>query len=204
MAIIDTLIAGIDTTSSAIKGLLYFLAKNPDKQSKLRHEVLQMDTITPDSVTNLSYLRACMKEAQRIQPTAPGNIRKSGANLVLQGYQVPKGTLVYLNHSAVSKMEQHFGRSDEFIPERWLKDESHAKEVGCPHSKMSNPFTYMPFGFGARTCIGKRLAELEVMVLTAHMVKEFEMSWVGPEPKIVSHQLRTMAGDYALKLVDVK
>lgn len=60
--------------------------------------------------------------------------------------------------------ETHFTRSKEFIPERWLNDDNEMK--GCPNKGRSeSPFTFLPFGFGARACIGKRFAEMETNVV---------------------------------------
>lgn len=59
--------------------------------------------------------------------------------------------------------DNQFENSKEFIPERWLSGEE-VKE--CPNSgKSHHPFTFLPFGFGSRTCIGKRFAEMETTVV---------------------------------------
>lgn len=76
--------------------VLYELAKNPDKQDILREEVLKClptreSQLTSDSLNNMSYMRACLKEALRISPVIAGNARQTGRDLVLSGYQVPKG-----------------------------------------------------------------------------------------------------------------
>lgn len=86
-------------TSNASIGILYHLAKNPQKQEKLRKEIL---TILPDKTSKLTdetmksmpYLRACIKEAARLNPVVLGGLRSAGQNLVLQGYKVPKGVSI--------------------------------------------------------------------------------------------------------------
>lgn len=113
----DMLMAGIDTvntfffvfcisilillfkiiqTGSVTINFLYMLAKNPEKQRKLREEILkimpQKDSIlTMDSLNNIPYLRACLKEVIRLNPILMGNMRGAGCDLVLKGYQIPKG-----------------------------------------------------------------------------------------------------------------
>lgn len=92
----DMLVAGVDTTATATVGCLYHLAQNPDKQEKLREEVRRIlpsidGTLSPDNLKSLPYLRACFKEALRLSPILSGGMRGTGQDLVLQGYQVPKG-----------------------------------------------------------------------------------------------------------------
>lgn len=80
------------------------MAKNPQKQNKLREEInsLPLDkngVLTPTSFQNIPYLRACYKESLRVLPTAPGIIRCAGQDLQIDGYHVPKG---------VSEMRMNF------------------------------------------------------------------------------------------------
>lgn len=55
---------------------------------------------------------------------------------------------------------QYFSEVDEFVPERWLRE-------NAEKYKLNNPFVYVPFGFGPRSCIGRRFAELELDVMLA-------------------------------------
>ena len=52
------------------------------------------------------------------------------------------------------RMERYFPRADEFLPERWLPEGESLKAL--------HPFAHMPFGFGPRTCVGRRFAQLEM------------------------------------------
>lgn len=77
-------------------GILYCLAKNPEKQKILREELKRIlpnkdSKLTSDSLTNIPYLRAVMKEGMRLYPPTAGNVRKIGQDLVVAGYQIPKG-----------------------------------------------------------------------------------------------------------------
>lgn len=95
LAVFDMFIAGIDSTVVASQTLLYQLAMNPDKQEKLLKEVFELlpqidSPINPDSLSHASYFRACLKESMRMQPTVSTNLRSTGQDLVLNGYQVPK------------------------------------------------------------------------------------------------------------------
>ncbi len=66
--------------------------------------------------------------------------------------------MVASTHQMTSNLEEYFPRAKEFIPERWIK--------GDPQESHHHPYAVLPFGFGLRMCIGRRLAELEMWQLT--------------------------------------
>ena len=72
-----------------------------------------------------------------------------------------------MNNSLLQKEEENFPKSEKFIPERWLVNSDSTQNAECPNAKTAHPFIYLPFGFGARTCIGRRFAEMEAEVLIA-------------------------------------
>ncbi|EFX79020.1 hypothetical protein DAPPUDRAFT_305015 [Daphnia pulex] len=173
--VIDMLMAGIDTTSHTTSFLLYFLATNPEKQEKLRKEILSVlgpkgtQVITPSDLNELHYLKACIKESLRLRPAAVGNARIIDKELVLSGYRVPKGTLVVLLHQLMAQMDEYFSNAKEFKPERWIK--------GDPEESHHHKYVVLPFGFGTRMCIGRRLAELEMWQLTTKILQNFKVEY---------------------------
>ncbi|CAD7090139.1 unnamed protein product [Hermetia illucens] len=205
---IDMIFAGVDTTSSAFTGALYLLAKNPDKQEILRNEIRAVlpekdSSFTIEKMTRLPYLRACIKESQRIFPTLNGNVRGAGQNIVLDGYQIPKGTFVAMLSPDLQMDDKYFPVASKFLPERWLKtDEARAT---CPVSaKAAHPFIYMPFGFGPRMCIGRRLAELEMEILLSKLVRNFHISWEHPDLKFKWSTINAPVSKLMFTLVDVE
>lgn len=144
--------------------MFYQLAKNPDKQNLLRQEILERlpekDTkLTPEIMANLPYLRACIKEVSRLNPVVIGHLRKVNQDIVLQGYQIPKGTEISTSQWTLTRDKEYFEDGQKFIPERFLKEDSNA------NIKAKHAFAALPFGFGPRMCIGRRFAELEMEVL---------------------------------------
>lgn len=108
--------------------------------------------------------------------------------------------MVLSNH-VISMQEKYFERSNEFIPERWLKSNT---DSNCPHAKDSHPFAYLPFGFGPRMCIGRRFAELEIEILTARLVREFNLEWNRPDLKFKTYTFNLPADPLKFKITDVK
>ena len=66
-------------------------------------------------------------------------------------------------HAYLSRLEKHFPQAEKYIPERWLK----SLDVNRSQSQETHPFVSMPFGYGPRTCLGRRFAQLELETLLA-------------------------------------
>lgn len=201
---LDMVLAGIDTTTSAVIGTLYCLATHPDKQSKLRDELRAIlpktnSPLTSERMLNLPYLRACIKEGMRLFPPTSGNLRATGKDIVLQGYQIPKGTDVAMASMVAQQSDRFVPRAKEFLPERWLK----TKEPGCPHAKDAHPFVYLPFGNGPRTCVGRRLAMLEMEILIARITRQFEYRWNYGELEMQTTLVNTPVNDLKFQMVEV-
>lgn len=176
-------------TSSAFVTVLYHLACNPEKQTQLHHELRRIlpsceDALTAENTKNMPYLRACIKEGLRITSITPGNFRITTKDLVLSGYRVPRGTGVLMGVLELSNSDEYFASSAQFVPERWLKSDSDVDVdvKACPEARSRNPFVYLPFGFGPRTCIGKRIAELEMETLLARLLRRYKISWLAETP----------------------
>lgn len=164
MMSLDMLMAGVDTTAHSSITIMYHLAKNPEKQEKLRQEIFaklpEKDSpLTPQNMANMPYLRACIKEAARLNPVTLGNIRTLPHDVVLSGYIVPKGFEVATGNNTLMNDDQYYKDSAQFLPERFLKNNDDMDIKG------KHPYVYLPFGFGPRMCVGRRFAELEMEVL---------------------------------------
>ncbi|KAF4523552.1 hypothetical protein B566_EDAN012000 [Ephemera danica] len=169
---IDMMMAGIDTTSYTAGGVLYHLARNPEQQERLFYELKEAmpspdSTLTADILEDLKYLKACIKENNRLNPIAIGISRLTQENIVLANYQVPKGTDVLMGNMLLTTSEDYFPKASSFLPERWLKNSG-----SCPaHGEQKpNPFTMLPFGFGKRNCV----------------VRKYRLEWHHPEMRFKS------------------
>lgn len=87
-----------------MSNFLYHLAKNPEKQEKLRDEIMNLPLdsngrLTPSSFLNAPYLRASLKEVMRLSPIVTGTARAAGKDFVLKGYHIPKGVRPHTYHT---------------------------------------------------------------------------------------------------------
>ncbi|XP_068140583.1 probable cytochrome P450 12a4, mitochondrial [Drosophila tropicalis] len=178
----DMLMAGVDTTSSTFTAALLTLAKNPEVQEKLREEVRQVlphkdSEFTEATMKNVPYLRACIKESQRVYPLIIGNMRTSAKDCVLSGYRVPSNTVVTMISLSHLISEKYFPRASEFLPERWLRpvDGDAANSL-----KLTYPFVFLPFGFGPRMCVGKRIVDMELELGLARLIRNFKVEFNHP------------------------
>ncbi|XP_074082367.1 25-hydroxyvitamin D-1 alpha hydroxylase, mitochondrial [Macrotis lagotis] len=173
-SITELLLAGVDTVSNTLSWALYELAHHPEVQTALHAEIT--GAMAPGSSTHppastlaqLPLLKAVVKEVLRLYPVVPGNSRVPDKDIHVGGYIIPRNTLVTLCHYATSRDPGQFPEPNAFHPERWLGAQP------APH-----PFASLPFGFGKRSCIGKRLAELELNLALAEILIHFD---VRPEP----------------------
>ena len=143
---IDALQAGIDTTGTTAAFLLYHLADNPDKQELLFQEICEVigpdGNLTESALGKMKYMKACQTESQRMLPAVFGSTRKTDSDLILGGYQIPKGTTVIRCGSSSANDPTNFPNPEKFLPERWLR--------GSPERHSADSFANIPFGHGAR------------------------------------------------------
>ena len=190
-------------TSAAVISTLYCLAKNPDKQEKLREEIM---TILPDIATpltsqamkNMPYLRAVIKEAMRLHPITSGNFRATGRDIVLQGYRIPKDVDVAMSSLPMNE-DEYIEQAESFIPERFLRDHS----TDIQKARDSHPFVYLPFGFGPRTCIGRRFAQLELEVVVSRIIRQFLVEWNNPPMEYRLAIINIPKSELKFKLTDL-
>lgn len=183
---IDMIMAGVDTTTKATGTLLYLVTKNKEAQTKLREELVSLmptpdSPVTEEVLSKAHYLSACIKEAMRMAPVTLGTIRTTTKEMVFGGYQVPKGVDVGTITSLTSMTTEHYVRPTEFLPERWLRTTTNELS-----HKNVNAFVTLPFGFGPRSCVGKRLANLEMQVMLAKMVRSFVLEWPHKDMKFLT------------------
>ncbi|GFS02339.1 cytochrome P450 [Elysia marginata] len=154
---------GTDSTAKNLMVLLFNLARNPEKQEKLHEEILAVlgteEPLSKDSLARMPYLKACLRESFRlINPTAMSAIRVLHHDTVIRGYRIPAG--VSVAYSTYKSSRENFVDPEQYIPERWLRGEKQKRE------EESHILANIPFGYGARGCLGRWFAEQEIYLAT--------------------------------------
>ena len=187
---------------------MYCLAKNPEKQERLRRELCQVlpdknTPLTEENMKNMPYLRACIKESLRLFPPAGFNVRRTTENIVFRGYQVPKNVDILMGMMYIYQESANFGDPMKFVPERWLRNVTEETDA-CPHSmKQTNPFSFLPFGYGVRFCVGKRIAAMELEVFTSKLFRNYKVEWHHPELKAKVTMVNILDGPLKYKMTKI-
>uniref|UniRef100_A0A1B0DMP1 Uncharacterized protein n=1 Tax=Phlebotomus papatasi TaxID=29031 RepID=A0A1B0DMP1_PHLPP len=84
-----------------------------------------------------------------------------------------------MGNQATQMDAKYFDNPSEFKPERWIRPPN--SKITCPVNAASHPFSYLPFGFGVRMCLGRRFAEMEIESLVSRLVRSYYIEWKYPE-----------------------
>ncbi|KAF3642168.1 putative cytochrome 83B1-like [Capsicum annuum] len=121
----NMLVAGSDTSASAIIWAMTALMKNPRAMKKVQAEIRQAvgknGIVNEDDIRNMPYFKAAIKETLRLYPPGPLLLpRVSMEKSTLEGYEIQRGTIVHVNAWAIARDPEIWENPEEFIPERFL------------------------------------------------------------------------------------
>ncbi|KAJ3592410.1 hypothetical protein NHX12_007537 [Muraenolepis orangiensis] len=174
-SITELLLAGVDTTANTLMWALHLLSRSPEAQETLHKEVSSLPAnhiLTAEDVYAMPYLKSVVKETLRMYPVVVMNARRNiEKDVVIGGYHFAKNTSFGFSHYAISHDEETYPEPQRFDPDRWQRD----------GRERPSPFGSIPFGFGIRGCVGRRIAELEMYLFLATIFRRFK---VEPEPSV--------------------
>ena len=159
--------AGSGTTSSTLTYLMYSLARDTKTQERLREELYESGE-SFNELKDLPILNAVIKETMRLYPTIISTLpRVLDQSVVVDKVVLPKGTVAGMQNYVHHRDAKLFPSPDEFLPDRWLKDGEHVKD-------MNNAIT--PFSLGPRNCIGQNLARAELYLATSKVFRKLRLT----------------------------
>ncbi|XP_066540921.1 thromboxane-A synthase isoform X2 [Hoplias malabaricus] len=163
------LLAGYETSSNTLAFVCYLLAIHPESQVQLQREVddfyAKHDSPDYNNVQELKYLDMVVCEALRLYPPGFRFARDVEEDCVVNGQFLPKGATLVIPASFLHHDAQYWPEPEKFMPERFT-----------PEAKASrHPFVYLPFGAGPRSCVGMRLAQLEIKMALVNIFKRFNV-----------------------------
>eukprot|EP00601_Ochromonadales_sp_CCMP2298_P025932 CAMPEP_0173292724 /NCGR_PEP_ID=MMETSP1143-20121109/12895_1 /TAXON_ID=483371 /ORGANISM="non described non described, Strain CCMP2298" /LENGTH=631 /DNA_ID=CAMNT_0014232159 /DNA_START=41 /DNA_END=1933 /DNA_ORIENTATION=- len=187
------LIAGHETTAAVLTWAMFELSQQPELMAKVQAEI---DTVlgdrppTFDDVKDLQLVRLVVAESLRMYPEPPLLIRRALEDQVLPagaaGFEtkIARGTDIFIAIYNIHRSPMYWENPDTFDPTRFLRP---FKNPDAPHwagyepitttlypNEVHSDYAYLPFGAGARKCIGDQFALMESVVTLAVLLKKFD------------------------------
>jgi cytochrome P450 len=188
--IMTLILAGYETTASALTWTWYLFSQNLHVLDRLRREVRETLNGRPPRYTdldNLPYTQLVLDESLRLFPPAWTLGRRAIGEDEIGGYYVGPNTIIAICTYALHRHPAFWDQPDVFDPERFLPQNSAGR----------NKFAYVPFGAGPRQCIGNNLGLMEAALVMASILQRFELHLmpgmdVQPQPLFVLRPNRDM------------
>lgn len=191
--LITFVLAGHETTASALTWAWYLLARNPEAQARLHaevDEVLGDRTPTIDDIPRLRYTTNVFAESLRLYPPVAAFARRPIAPVVIGGYRIPARASVFVSPYVTHRNPRYFADPLVFRPERW-------DEAAPPK------FAFFPFGGGAKMCIGEAFARTEGVLVLATIARRFRLivddDLVEPGPSALLRPRRPILASVATR-----
>jgi enediyne biosynthesis protein E7 len=173
--VMTLVVAGHETTASALNWAWYLLARHPEVDARMHAEIQATAEMTAPGLGQmeaLQYTQNVINEALRLYPPGWLLSRRSIAADVLCGFEMPAGTDVLLSPYLLHRHPQYWKEPDAFRPERF----------DAEHESERPRFAYIPFAAGPRHCIGGSLALYEMLMHLYKVARRYRLILASDEP----------------------
>jgi cytochrome P450 len=182
------LVAGHESTTACLLWTIYELCRHPDIQSRCQQEIdalLMQDGVRARylgsaELNKIDYTVQVLKESMRLHPVTGSITRNCEAECVVGGYKLKPGTTVVLSILAIHKHPDFWSDPLLFKPERFSRENI--------RGTVKHPYQYMPFSAGARSCIGQRVALMEILVVLCTLLSQFTFALAAKDCKSVQEE----------------
>ncbi|KAF8684009.1 Cytochrome P450 monooxygenase [Rhizoctonia solani] len=182
--------AGSDTTANSLSGLSYYIASNPRARKKLQEELdsalsssVEFDddqvahTVPSyEQIKNLPYLNACVKEGLRLYSTLGLGLPRvvpPGKTLTIAGETFNAGSVISVPSYLTNRSSVWGSDPEAYRPERWIEDTT---------GSLNKYFA--AFSFGPRACLGRNLANLNLLLIAATFFHRYDVELASPSTKL--------------------
>lgn len=181
------MMAAHDTITSSATSLIYYLARHPEWQAKLRDEVLALTgggELAYEDLGKLELTEMAFKESLRLIPPVPSMPRRALKDFAFGGYRIPAGTHIGINIQWTHHADEYWSDPETFDPMRFTREAEKAR----------HKYAWVPFGGGAHMCLGLHFAYMQIKVLMAQLLTRYRVEladdraiawqpWPIPKPK---------------------
>jgi cytochrome P450 len=185
-------LAGHETTANGLSWTLFLLAAHPEARQRLRAElrsVLDRERPRVAHLGKLTLLDQIIRESLRLYPPAYVIGRRAIEDHRLAGIRIPKGAVLLVSPWTVQRSERYYENPLEFRPERWTAE-----------FRSTLPrFAFFPFGGGPRQCIGEGFAWMEMALVLAVLVRDWDFDLV-PGQQIRPKPAMTLRSEHPIQM----
>jgi cytochrome P450 len=165
------ILAGHETTATALFWALYLLALDPATQDEVAAEAKSVAAPGALDLERLKFTRAVIDETLRLYPSVFLIARAAAAPDTIGGVPVRKGDAILISPWLLHRHEKLWTDPDAFIPARFM-----------PGAPQPDRFAYLPFGVGPRVCIGAHFALVEATLALAKLIGAFRIALIDKKP----------------------
>ncbi|GAA2102579.1 cytochrome P450 [Actinomadura alba] len=169
--VVSLIVASYDTTSAALSWAVYALWSDRRAWARARSEVREgLGARTPELglLRGLPYLDWVTSETLRLYPPAMAGARKADEDFTFAGHRGRAGDLVVFSQYVTHRLPRIWADPDRFWPERWDRER--------PGYRHPSSYEYLPFGVGARRCLGSNLARAEIAAVLARLLQRTDLT----------------------------
>jgi len=169
------LLAGHETTSTALTWTWYLLSQHPEVEQKLHAELKKVLGERPpaaEDLPRLPYTERVVKESLRLYPPASAILRLAVEESEIGGYKIPKNSSIGMSAWVTHHDPRFFPDPEKFDPDRWTDE----------FQRSLPRFAFFPFGGGPRVCIGAQFAMMEAVLVLATVAQKFILRLVSGHP----------------------
>ncbi|MGL5804221.1 MAG: cytochrome P450 [Xenococcaceae cyanobacterium] len=190
---ITLLVAGHETTATALAWAFYWIHKLPEVRNKLLEELTSLgDNPDPMAIYQLPYLTAVCNEVLRMHPVIPITFPRIAKQAIkIMGYEFEAETQLTPSIYLVHYREDIYPEPHQFKPERFL-------------DRTYSPSEFLPFGGGNRRCLGYALALLELKLVIGTILPRYELALASNSPVKAQRRGLTIAPSNGVPMVMVK
>lgn len=192
--------AGYDTTAASLSWMFWCVSFEPGLWQRLRNEADEvfgpLDRVPAadaHSLARLDLVNRVMRETTRLHPAGVLSPREAARDVTVGGYRIPKGTLILWSAHLAGRDPRAWAEPLRFDPDRFLAPSNEQKALA--------DMAWVPFGRGARNCIGFALAQMELTLIIARIAQRLDVTSTASEiPRPVGMVVNRPAGGAPMRV----
>jgi cytochrome P450 len=162
-------VAGLDTVANTVSAFVYAVLKHPEVLERIHAEVddfFSSGRIEDDDVRKLPAVQGALMETMRLYPIAVVQMRTATRDFVFSDHRIKAGEMLFIGTSVPHFMAEYFPDPQRFDIDRYAR----------PRSEHRQPGVYSPYGRGPHTCLGKGLADIQMILTMARLFHRLDLS----------------------------